>query len=171
MKQLQQILKWSTLLFFAITIFALTIGQIIPIEFADWRDMHFFYDIILYGLPLAIIMTLGWTLKKNRLRKSNIKITVITIFISIFMVFGSFFLMFVYGFGAWMNEEIIYRNINKSEVTINQQRWDIGAFGYGDQRIVKLTPILGIYNWVSETDTSKIDNNEWILVKQQSRKP
>ena len=46
MKQIQLIFKWATLLFFGIAIYAMTIGQIVEIEFADWHDMHLFYDII-----------------------------------------------------------------------------------------------------------------------------
>ena len=40
MKQIPKIFKWITLLFFGVAIYAMTIGQIIPIEFADWHDMH-----------------------------------------------------------------------------------------------------------------------------------
>lgn len=167
MKRVQQISKWTTLLFFGIAISAMTIGQIVPIEFADWNDMHLFYDIILQGLPIAILLTLVWTIRKERQKKTNIAIGVATLILAVGMLFGTFFLMFSYGFGAWVDEEIIYEKKNDPEVTINQQLWDIGAFGYGGQRTVKLTPFLGLWNLVEVVDTTKIENEKWTLVQRE----
>lgn len=75
--------------------------------------------------------------------------------------------MFSFGFGAWVDEEIIYENKENSKVTINQQIWDIGAFGYGGRRTVKLTPCLGLWNIVTEIDTATIDKNKWELVSRE----
>ena len=58
-------------------------------------------------------------------------------------------------------------NKENPNVTINQQLWDIGAFGYGGQRTVKLTPILGIWNWAEEIDTTEIEKDNWTLVERE----
>lgn len=167
MKRIQTIFKWMTLLFFGIAISAMTFGQLIPIEFADWRHMHLFYDITLQGLPIAVLMTLTWTLKKDRPQKTNIAIGILTPTIAIGIFFLTLFLMFSYGFGAWVDEQIIYENKANPNVTIKKQLWDIGAFGYGGQRTVKLTPILEIWNWVEEIDTTEIQKDNWILVERE----
>ncbi|MGQ1947757.1 hypothetical protein ACT3CD_11730 [Geofilum sp. OHC36d9] len=167
MKHIQKIFEWITLLFFGIAIYAMTIGQTVPIEFIDWHHMHFFYDIILQGLPIAILLTLAWTLKKDRPKKTNIAIGILTPIIAGVMFFGIVFLMFSYGFGAWVDEQIIYENRENPNVTINQQLWDIGAFGYGGQRTVKLTPILGLWNWAEQIDTAEIKKENWTLVQKQ----
>ena len=164
MKQIQKIFKWATLLFFGIAAYALTIGQIVPLEFADWHLMHLFYDIILQGLPLAILLTLVWTLKRGRPGKTNIVIGILTPLMAGGMLFATFFLMFSYGFGAWVDEEIIYEKKDNPDVTINQQLWDIGAFGYGGQRTVKLTPVGGLWQWVENIDTADIDTSRWSRV-------
>ena len=83
------------------------------------------------------------------------------------MFFGTIFLMFSYGFGAWVDEQIIYENKENPNVTINQQLWDIGAFGYRGQRTVKLTPILGIWNWAEQIDTAEIETDNWTLVQRE----
>jgi hypothetical protein len=167
MKQIQKIFKWTTLLFFGIAIYAMTIGQVVPIEFADWQHMHLFYDIILQGLPIAILLTLLWTLRKDRPKNRNIAIGILTPLIAGGMFFATIFLMFSYGFGAWVDEQIIYEKKENPNVTINQQLWDIGAFGYGGQRTVKLTPILGIWNWAEEIDTTEIEKDKWTLVERE----
>lgn len=167
MKQIQQIFKWITLLFFGIAIYALTVGQIVSIEFADWKHTHLFYDIILQGLPVAILLTLIWTITQDRPKKKNIAIGILTPIIACGMFFGTIFLMFSFGFGAWVDEEIIYESKVNPEVTIKQQLWDIGAFGYGGHRTVKLTPILGLWNWVEHIESAKNDEENWTLVQKE----
>ena len=167
MKRIQQIFKWTTLLFFVIAIHALTIGQIVPIEIADWHDMHLFYDIILQGLPIAVLLTLVWTLQKEGSKRMNIAIGIATPVVAAATFFGTVFLMFSYGFGAWVDEEVIYENKSHREVTINQQLWDMGALGYGGQRTVKLTPFMGFWNLVKEVDTTKIEQGEWTLIQKE----
>ena len=83
------------------------------------------------------------------------------------MFFATLSLMLSYGFGAWINEEVIYAKKNAPEVTINRQRWDMGALGYGGQRTVKLTKFLRLWHWVENIDTVNIDKNQWSLVQKE----
>lgn len=62
---------------------------------------------------------------------------------------------------------MIYENKLNPEVTINRQLWDVGAFGYGGQRTVKLSKVLGLWNLVKEIDTAKIDEDDWTLVQKE----
>ena len=167
MKRVQQVFKWMTLLFFGIAIYAMTIAQILPIEIADWHDMHLFYDIIFQGLPIAVLLTLVWSLRKERSKRTNIAIGIATPVFAAATFFSTVFLMFSYGFGAWVDEEVIYENKNHPEVTINQQLWDMGALGYGGQRTVQLTPFMGLWNLVQEVDTTRIEQSEWTLIQKE----
>ena len=167
MKTIQTIFKWLTLTFFGITLFSLTIGQILPIEFADWKDMHLFYDIIFQGLPIAILLTMIWTIKNGSPKRKKITIGILTPIIAFAAFFGTIFLMFSFGFGAWVNQEIVYENKTNPQETINEQIWDIGAFGYGGQRTVKLSPTLGLWNIVTEIDTTEIEKDNWTLVQRE----
>lgn len=165
MKQIQLVSKWTTLLFFAIAIFTMTIGQAIPIEFDNWRHTHILYDVILQGLPIAILLTLVWTINKRKSRRTNIIIGIVTPLLAAGMFFVTIFLMFIYGFGAWVDEQILYTHKENPGITINKQLWDIGAFGYGGQRTVKLTPMLGLWNWVESIDETKIELKNWTKVE------
>ncbi len=147
--------------------FSITIGQILPIEFADWKDMHLFYDIIFQGLPITILLTMIWTIKKESPKRRKITIGILTPIIAFAAFFGTIFLMFSFGFGAWVNQEIVYENKANPQVTINEQIWDIGAFGYGGQRTVKLKPTLGLWNIVTEIDTTEIEKDNWTLVQRE----
>jgi len=167
MKIVQSIFKWLTLTFFVIAIFAMTIGQALPIEFADWKVMHLFYDIILQGLPIAVLLTLVWTIKKERLKRINITIGVLTPLAAVLVFYYTISTMFSVGFSAWVNWEIIYENRENSSKTINRQMLDSGALCYGPKRIVQLSPILGIWNVVTVVDTSEINKTDWVLVQKQ----
>jgi len=167
MRLIQTIFKWMTLLFFGIAVYAMTIGRLVPIEFADWRQMHIFYDIILQGLPIAVLLTLVWTLRNDRQKKTNIVIGILTPIIAAGIYFATIFLILLNGFGTWVNAQIIYENKETPNVTINQQLMDVGALGYGGQRTVKLTPFLEVWNWTQEIDTAEIKKENWILVQRE----
>jgi hypothetical protein len=167
MKTIQRVFFWSTTVFFLIAGFSITIGQILPVEFADWKDSHTFYDTVLQGFPVAVLLTLVYTLGKHRTAKQNISIVVLTILGAGAAFFASVLLMFSYGFGAWLDYEIIYENKENPEEVISHQIWDKGALGYGGQRFVRLIPFLGLWNTVTETDTATVDKMEWHLVKRE----
>jgi uncharacterized membrane protein len=167
MNIIQNIAKWTTIWFFLIVLFSLTIAQIIPIEFADWRIMHKFYEIIIEGLPIAVLLTLIWTLKKSNSKKRNIITGILTFITAIIVCFSSIFLVFSYGFGAWINYEIVYEHKEYPEQTINEQIYDIGAFGYGGKRIVELKPFLKYWQKVQPIDTTKIETKNWIRVEKE----
>ena len=167
MKIIQNTAKWTTISFFLIVLFSLTIAQIIPIEFADWNIMHKFYEIIIEGLPIAVLLTLIWTLKKSNSRKRNIITGILTVITAVIVLFLSIFLIFSYGFGAWINYEIVYEHKENSERTINEQIYDIGAFGYGGKRIVELKPFFNYWQKVQPIDTTKIETKNWIRVEKE----
>lgn len=130
----------------------------------DHHHNHNFYDIILKGFPIAILLTLVWTLNNERPKKINIILGILTPVIAVGIFFGTIFLIFSFGFGTWVNESIIYESNENSKVTINQQLYDIGAFGYNGQRTVKITPFLGLWSYVEKIDTSNINKGSWTLV-------
>ena len=51
--------------------------------------------------------------------------------------------------------------------TINEQIYDIGAFGYGQKRIVELKPFLKYWHKVQQIDTTKIETEKWIRVEKK----
>jgi hypothetical protein len=167
MKIIQKTVKWIIISFFLIVLFSFTIAQIIPIEFADWRVLHKFYEKIIEGLPIAVLLTLIWTLKKSKSKRRNIITGILTFMVAIIVCFSSIFLVFSYGFGVWINYEIVYEHKVNPEQTINKQIYDIGAFGYGGKRIVELKPFFKYWKKVQLIDTTKIETKNWIRVEKE----
>lgn len=167
MRIIQNTAKWMTISFLVIVLFSLAIAQIIPIEFADWKIMQRFYDIIIEGLPIAVLLTLIWTLKKSNTKKRNIITGILTVLVTVIVVFFSIFLIFSYGFGAWINQDVVYKHKSNPNTTINEQIYDIGAFGYGGQRIVELKPFLKYWNKVQLIDTTKIKVENWVRIEKE----
>ncbi len=167
MKKLtQKILFWIAISFIALTVFSLTIGQILPYEFANNKIMHGYYDTIMQGLPIAILLTLVETVGKRNSKKKNLIFAIGTIFTSILSFIIMINLMFQIGFGAWTTVTTIYRN-NKENKEIKEQIYDSGALGYKGKRIVEIKPFLKYWILPTATDTSAIDKTEWNLVNEQ----
>ncbi len=157
---------WTAIAFIVLTFFSLTIGQILPYEFADYKMMHNFYDTIMQGLPVAILLTLFGTIKRENSKAKNwtfFGVTVLTSIIS-FVIMVS--LIFKIGFGAWTTVTTIYRHKTEDKV-IKEQLFDVGALGYGGQRIVEIKPILKYWVLPTTIDTLKINKNEWKFVNEQ----
>jgi hypothetical protein len=66
--------------------------------------------------------------------------------------------------GGWKTVWISHRDKNQPNIYIGGQMLDIGARGYAD-RIVKVTPITPLLNWVTPVDTTNL-NKDWVRVNE-----
>lgn len=166
MQLIKKIIFWTAIAFIVLTIFSLTIGQILPYEFADYKIMHKFYDIIMQGLPITILLTLFGTIKRKKTKTQNLTLLGLTVLTSLLSFFVMVSLIFRIGFGAWTTVTTIYRHKTENK-EIKEQQFDVGALGYGGRRIVEIKPILNFWILPTKIDTAKMNKNEWILVNEQ----
>jgi hypothetical protein len=139
-KTTKNIFFWTAIVFIVLATYSLTIGQIVPYELANAKLSQNYYDIIMQGFPIAILLTLFGTIKKGNTKTKNwisITITILTSIISFALMVS---LVFNIGFGNWTTFSTIYRH-KTEDLAIKEQRFDIGALGYGRHRIVELKPI------------------------------
>ena len=158
---------WLTIIFIVSTIFILTIGQSLPIEFRDNKVKNDYYNFIFTFLPFSLLLTLFGTIKKKNPIGKNWVIgilTVMSVALTFFILVG---IMFSVGFGGWTNEMILYRNKTNKNISINQQIFDVGALGYGGHRTAELTPFLKYFQIIKQIDTNKIDKTIWIFVNEE----
>jgi hypothetical protein len=165
-KSLRLTIFWLTIIFIIVALFALTIGQYLPVYFKNYKTQSNFYYLVFTGLPFAILLTLFGTLKREHSKYKNWTIGTLTVLSAGFSFFILMFIMFTIGFGAWTNETILYRNNDDKNITINQQIFDIGALGYGGRRTVKLKPLFVIFQTVENIDITKIDKAKWTYVNE-----
>ena len=149
-----------------LTIFSLTIGQIVPFEFADYKVMHNYYDLIMQGLPIAIMLTLFGTISLKKTRIQNITYIGLTILTSVISFLIMVSLIFKIGFGAWTTVTTIYRHKTENKV-IKEQLFDVGALGYGGKRIVQIKPFLRYWILPTIIDTTSIDKTKWNFVDEE----
>jgi hypothetical protein len=166
MRTIKKIIFWTSLAFIVLTIFSLTIGQKLPYEFADYKVMHSYYDTIMLGFPISIVLTLFGTIKRKNTKTKNWTFISLTVLSSILAFALMASLIFKIGFGAWTTEMTLYKHKTENDL-IKEQLFDIGALGYGGHRIVKIKPILKFWILPEPIDTSKIDKNKWVLVNEQ----
>lgn len=157
---------WTAILFCMLSFFCLTVGQKLPYEFADNKVMHNFYNTIMQGLPIAILLTLFGTIKRENTKTKNWTFVGATVLTSIILFMIIVSLIFKIGFGAWTTVTTLYRHKTNDKV-IEEQIFDVGAFGFGGRRIVEIKPILKYWILPTTIDTLKINKNEWEFVNEQ----
>jgi hypothetical protein len=163
---IKKIIFWTAIAFIGLTAFSLTIGQLLPYEFADYRIQHKFYDTIIFGLPFAVLLTLFGTLKKENSKTKNWTFGILIALTSILCFVGQLFMIFSFGFGAWTTETTIYKHKTENR-EIKEQLYDIGAFGYGGQRTVEIKPFMNFWILPTPIDTLTINKSEWKYVNEQ----
>jgi len=155
------------LIFIAIALFSLTIGQSLNYEFANNDLSSNFYDIIMSGLPIAILLTLVGTIKMKNERTNNIAIAVGTIFASIVSFFAIINIMFSVGFVVIENEAVLFRKKDNPNIIIATQSIGYGVFSEDGHRTVQLQPFLKFWNKVTVIDTTSIDKKQWEFVNER----
>lgn len=159
---------WLTIAFIISSIFALTIGQFLPIEFRGTKIQSEYYYLVFTILPFAFLLTLIGTLKKKHSKLKNWIIGIVTVLSAGLCFFILVRIMFSVAFGVWTNETILYRNKDNKNITITRQIFDVGALGYQGHRIAELTPVLKYFQTVKEVDTAQIDKSQWIFVNEEN---
>jgi hypothetical protein len=168
LKVLYRIIFWSSLLFLAAFLWTVTIGQTINFDFRNHKTANDFYNVILPGTPIAILFTLFGTLKKRQDKTRKL----ITIFATTGLTVLTFMFLvnnlFTIGFGAWTTFNIAYEYKTNPERQIREQRYDVGALGYGGNRVVEVKPFAGLFWQVSPIDTTKIEKAKWVRVDKEA---
>lgn len=166
---LRKTIFWLTVVFISVAVFALTFAQASAYEFADWRLSRKFYDLIMAGLPVAVLLTLTGTIKRTNNKSKNITIVVATITGTIVTLFILVSMTFSVGFLTITNHTLLYRLRTNPNTTIMVQHVGQGAFGADGQRIVKLEPFLTIWNKTTIIDTAMINKEDWVFINEKQR--
>ena len=162
-----KIIFYIALVFIGVAIFGLTSGQSLDYEFANSDTSRRFYDIIMPGLPIAILLTLFGTIKAKHDKSGNIGIAVFTIIACVISFFIMVSMLFSVGFIVIENDSVLFREKDNPKIIIAKQTIGQGALGSDGHRIVKLEPFLILWNKVSFVDTATINKNEWNFVNER----
>lgn len=158
---------WLSIFLIVLTIYSLTFGQFSNYEFADYKVSSQFYETIMEGLPLAILLTLTGTIKRTHEKSRNIGTIVVTVLISIISFFIMVSLIFSVGFLTITNDLILYQLKSNPKIIITKQTIGQGALGSDGYRIVQLQPFMIFWNKVSIVDTTTINKNEWTFINEK----
>lgn len=166
-QRIKKTIFWIAIAFILLTMFSLTIGQILPFEFYDYKLSQIFYNTLIVGTPIAILLTLFETVERGQTIGRNLAFLGVTVLVSIASFFAvGILIIIVSGFGNWVTATIIFRH-KTNDKEIKEQWYANGSFGYSGKRIVKTQPFLKYWVLPTNVDTAKIDKNEWIFVDEQ----
>lgn len=167
LRKLFKIIFYSALVWILLFLWAITGGQVVPLEFQDAGQRNQFYLILLLGTLIAILCTLFGTIRKNHTRLENVFIIMGTCLLA----FGCFKLMvsdlFTVGRGGWITMNIAYEKRGNPAIQIREQEFDTGAFGYSGSRVVEVRPLLWVFWKITPVDLAAVDATEWDLINKE----
>jgi hypothetical protein len=153
-----------SLLIMLFCIFCFTVGQFIPIYFADtgFRAMYYFIIcILLVATSSRTIFKFIYKPQKNNI--STARLFSILAGVAIFIVFGLWTIGLL--FSVWSEASTYYVRKDNSKIKIISRYIDQGAFGGGtekeDYHIVLTRPFLLFFKMETSIDTLDIKKEEW----------
>lgn len=146
-----------------LALYTITLGQSLPYEFIDSDLKNKFYNVLGWGTPIAVLLTLLGTIKPrhSRLRKS------ITIAVSLLMIplFGFYlFSIRLFGQAEWRTTSVVYVHRDDSQHRIERQFIDYGLSN--DRRLVEIQPFSSLFNKITSVQHLPRNNSNWILVEE-----
>jgi len=76
---IRQTVFWMTIVFIVLSVFVLTLGQSLPIEFKDSKLQSDYYYFVFTALPFSFLLTLIGTIRKKNIKARNWTIGVFTV--------------------------------------------------------------------------------------------
>jgi hypothetical protein len=147
--------SWEMGFFGWVVIFIITTGVIAVERFTNVSINNFYVRLLLYIVSASLLsFWIGWILfgYKAVLKRKIIFFTVVVIcLLKAYLTWGS----------DWKTQTILYSNNNDDCKTIEfQMRGDWFAFGY-KKRIVEREKIIPFMDYISDTDTLKLNKAIW----------
>ncbi|WP_284653235.1 hypothetical protein [Flavobacterium terrisoli] len=136
-------------------IFIISTGIIVIERFTPVYINNFYIRLLLYIISASLLsFWISWILfgyNAVRKRVTIFIVVVIVVLLKAYLTWG----------GSWKTQTILYTNKNDDDKTIEfQMRGDRFAFGY-KKRIVERKKIMPFLDYVTDTDTTKINTATW----------
>lgn len=150
---------------FCLFLLLLFLKQILPLEYADSNSEFFFDNVLFFGFPIAILLTLPLTLKKKDTVGSifaKIIFTILIMLVVLFLIAASA----LSNMCGWSTEAVLFQNKQNSSLKIATRSFGCGATDSGSTRleVFKIRPITPYFIWATKTDTTTIDKSKWIRI-------
>ena len=147
--------------FLTLLVVCLSVAGLFSIELVSHEATVAFAIGCMISVPVAVLLTLSGTLKKEYPKPKRQGIVLLTTMIAI-VIFATLYYFIPIGlWGDWVTETIVYRNKKNPSITINDQVLDIGALGYGGNRQVEIRPVLTYFQQVTRVAENGVDTTEW----------
>jgi hypothetical protein len=136
--------------------------KILPVEFSNALLADQVSEISPVVFFYAILLTLTGTLKPGDTSFSVISKILLTVFAA-FMIIAMSFIITMVNMCGWSTREVLYTKRSSPSVQIVVRSFGCGATDSGSPRnaVFNITPIAGIFIWVSKADTTSLDKSVW----------
>jgi hypothetical protein len=150
--KIQRLIRLTFFIFCLLSILTLST----PLAFANIWIRNAVYLLVVI-LAFSVARDINSSVLKNALRW-------LPLVVFSFLVITSFASFANHVSGGWKTVWISHKDKNQPNIYIGGQMLDIGARGYTD-RIVKVTPLTPLLNWVTPVDTINL-KKDWVRVNE-----
>jgi hypothetical protein len=164
---------YGSILFIALCIFITILLIIFPLEFASDGFQDIYDASLLWGMPLAVLLTMTQIGFKKNPDRLKIKMMVIKRIIIAICYLFLFFCYAVFSFGfsmcTWSRGETILENRLNKSVRIVKRDFGCGATDTSPAtvEIFKITQITPLFICVSKVDTNKLEKKDWVRIREK----
>ena len=128
MSKIYKAIYWLSLTIIISGILSLIIYQYSNLEFANETIRHSFFNIVFWGIPLAILLTLFGTINKANKKSKNIFISSLTILGACLVLFLIALIgPFIFPYLIVINEKLLFVHKSNNEVSIKEQTYTYGV--------------------------------------------
>ncbi|MGZ4156199.1 MAG: hypothetical protein ACXVED_03420 [Bacteroidia bacterium] len=151
-------------IFVSLYVFIIIIGEFFPFEFSTLNWKVHFYTITLFALPIGISAKIFITRhNKNKNYVKNIVVSLLLGFLA-FIIAGFLFLGNM--MCGYTTKAILFEKKSDNSIKIIQRYLGCGAWDSDMPKYeyVEIDPITPFMNYVSKTDTAKLDKSVWLRI-------
>ncbi len=161
---------WISISFIGSSIVLSLLVSVLPLESNNDNINSIFLLIRLYGIPIAVLLTLTGTVKAKDKLVSVLAIIFATIGFSLLSLIIMVF-VFAGSVCNWVTDDILYQNKANPSVIIESRHYDCGATDSGKSKIqtYKIVKLNEDFIWRTRIDTNSINQDEWIRIPSSSQ--
>jgi hypothetical protein len=163
MDRFLKIIFWLSICAIVLLIAIPIIKSLLPVEFVNDRYQGIYDGFRVFGLGVAILLTLTGTIKKKDKIGEVIGKIVLTLF-ALLIPFCIMFTMIFNGMCRWVNDKPLFVNDRKPSRQIVLRSYGCGAVDSGSPKygVFEIRDLSFGLIWVTKTDTLSIDRTVWI---------
>lgn len=166
MNTIKRVVFWTSLVYLGIWIIFPIIRKLFHLEFVSNEMKVDYQKFQFYAVPVAILLTLVWTIKPKDLIKEKLYKVSLTLLVIVFLYFITIMTLFM-GMCIYTDREVLYQHKENPNRKIMIRNYGCGAFDSStpSTHVFEVNYFSRYIKSAHKIDTTEIEMWEWERVK------